>query len=410
MKLAAVIAEYNPFHNGHHHHLNLTRSLAGATHIMVLMSGGFVQRGEPAVTDKWTRAGMAIKGGADLVCELPYIFAGAGAEAFADGAVAILNAAQAVDVLSFGSECDNVQTLKIVADALCDEPDNMRDTLKHCLKQGMGFAAARENAMSDILGEDTAAILKSPNNILAVEYLKAMRKQRCDFTAFAVKRAGAGHHAAIPGSGSISSAKSIRACLTGDDFLTAARYVPYPADTLKAMPVKAISENYENALLARLTACDLKDIRALPDVSEGLEFAIKNALKIENHIEGIVDTASSKRVPKSRVRRALAYLMMAAGEEKINTLRGASPYLRVLALNKKGKDIIKLIKSRSDMPILTNLRANQTKLCSVQKEVLAFDIKATDLQSLFSGNFCYHKDYTTNPVLNIEKLKDEKTL
>ena len=146
MKLAAIIAEYNPFHNGHRHHLNITQSAAGATHIMVLMSGGFVQRGGPAVTDKWTRAEMALQNGADLVCELPYIFAGAGAEAFADGAVAILNASQAVDVLSFGSECENVQKLKAVADALCDEPDNIRDILKNYLKQGMGFAAAREKA------------------------------------------------------------------------------------------------------------------------------------------------------------------------------------------------------------------------------------------------------------------------
>ncbi len=402
MKLAAVIAEYNPFHNGHRHHLNITRSAAGATHIIVLMSGGFVQRGGPAVTDKWTRAGMALQNGADLVCELPYIFAGAGAEAFADGAVAILNASQAVDVLSFGSECENVQKLKAVADALCDEPDNIRDILKNYLKQGMGFAAAREKAVGDILGEDAAAILKSPNNILAVEYIKAMRKQHCDFTAFAVKREGAEHNTAASENRIFSSAKHIRDCLEKGDSLTAAHYVPYPTDMLKAMPVKNIKTNYENALLARLTACDLKDIRALPDVSEGLEFAIQNALKTEKHIEGIVDVASSKRIPKSRVRRALAHLMMASEEEKLNALREAPPYLRVLAMNEKGRDIIKMIKSSSDMPILTNLRTNQTKLSPVQKEVLTYDIKATDLQSLFSGSFCYHRDYTKNLILNIK--------
>ena len=125
-------------------------------------------------------------------------------------------------------------------------------------------------------------------------------------------------------------------------------------------------------------------------------------LKTEKHIEGIVDVASSKRIPKSRVRRALAHLMMASEEEKLNALREAPPYLRVLAMNEKGRDIIKMIKSSSDMPILTNLRTNQTKLSPVQKEVLTYDIKATDLQSLFSGSFCYHRDYTKNLILNIK--------
>ena len=403
MKLAAVIAEYNPFHNGHRHHLNLTRSAAGATHIMVVMSGGFVQRGCPAVMDKWTRAEMAIKGGADLVCELPYIFAGSGAEAFADGAVAILNAARAVDLLSFGSECGDIAMLNAISDTLCAEPDIISNALKYYLNQGMGFAAARTKAVCDIMGEDASDLLKTPNNILAVEYLKAINRQHCAFTAFTVKRDGAGHNTAASENPVFSSAKHIRDCLEKGDILSAAPYVPYTSDALKNMRAGKISKNYSNALLARLTACDLSDIRALPDVSEGLEFAIKNALKEADNIEGIIDAVSSKRIPKSRVRRILAYLMMAVEEEKVTALRQAPPYLRVLAMNEKGRDIIKMIKSRSDMPILTNLRANQTKLNTEQKEILAFDIKATDLQSLFSNSFCYHRDYTKNPVLHIEK-------
>ena len=403
MKLAAIIAEYNPFHNGHRHHLNQTRSLTGATHIMVLLSGGFVQRGGPAIADKWIRAEMAVQNGADLVCELPYIYAGAGAEPFADGSVSILNAAQAVDLLSFGSESGEIASLQTVADTLCDEPDTLSDALKHYLNQGMGFAAARAKAAREIMGEKAADLLKKPNDILAVEYLKAIRRQHSNFTAFTLNRSGTGHNDSTPTTHAFSSAMHIRACLAKGDDLIVEPYVPYTSDVLKNMHVGTIHENYNNALLARLTACDLSDIRALPDVSEGLEFAIKNALKRADSIEDIIDEVSSKRIPKSRVRRILAHLMMAATQEKMSALRQAPPYLRVLAMNEKGREIIKTIKSRSDMPILTNLRTNQTNLSDEQKQILALDIKATDLQSLFSGQFCYHRDYKQNPILHIEK-------
>ena len=406
MKLAAVIAEYNPFHNGHKHHLGLTRKLTDATHVMVLLSGGFVQRGGPAVADKWTRARMALDGGADLVCELPYIFAGSGAEAFADGAVSILEATRTVDVLSFGSECADISALKSVADVLAGEPDNFSCALKHALNQGMGFAAARAEAVKTILGVDAAQILKEPNNILAVEYLKAMGKRRCGFAAAAVERKGAAHHSVRPEDGFFASAKTIRACLAKGDIATAARFVPYPAEILNGLHVSDIEKRYDNAVLARLSACDLRDIRALPDVSEGMEFAVKNALAGANTVQDIVDLASSKRIPKSRLRRAIAHLIMAATEEEMTALRRVPPYLRVLAMNDKGRDVVKTIKSRSDMPILTNLRANQTKLSDAQRKVLDFDIKATDLQSLFSGSFRYHRDYTKNPVLMMEANKN----
>ena len=191
-----IISEYNPFHNGHLHHLNESKRITHSDYSIAIMSGNFTQRGETSIVDKWTKTKMAIENGIDLVIELPTIYAISSAENFADGAVRILNSLGIVDFISFGSECDDISILNDVANVLCSEPDEYRTLLSHELSKGNSFPKAREKALMMYLNDVRrfANVLSSPNNILGIEYLKALKRQKSKIEPVTVKREGAGHN------------------------------------------------------------------------------------------------------------------------------------------------------------------------------------------------------------------------
>ena len=188
----AIIGEYNPFHNGHLYHLNKSKEKANAKYTIAIMSGNFVQRGNTAVLDKWTRAKMAILNGVDLVIELPCIYSISSAENFAMGAIKILNSLKIVDTISFGTETDDISLLQEFADILTDEPEEFKSLLSHELSKGISFPKARENALLMYLNDIRryANVLSSPNNILAIEYLKALKETNSPIVPMAVKRIG----------------------------------------------------------------------------------------------------------------------------------------------------------------------------------------------------------------------------
>ena len=187
-----IIGEYNPFHNGHMYHLNKSKEKASANYTVAIMSGNFVQRGAPAIVDKWTRAKMALLNGVDLVLELPCIYSISSAENFAMGAIKTLNALKIVDKIAFGCETDDITILEAFADTLTDEPAEFRSLLAHELSKGISFPKARENALLMYLNDirKYANVLSSPNNILAIEYLKALNLTNSSIFPFAVKRVG----------------------------------------------------------------------------------------------------------------------------------------------------------------------------------------------------------------------------
>ncbi len=350
MSTAAIICEYNPFHNGHKFHIEETKRLTGADSVIAIMSGNFVQRGECAIYDKKLRAKAAISGGADLVLELPAIYSCASAEFFALDAVRILNALGIVDTLSFGAEADDISSIMSVAKLLAYESTAFSDSLKRNLQNGLSYPAAREAAVEEILGTETAKILSSPNNILAAEYCKALVKEQSSISPFAVLRKGAAHDT-YQTDGAIASASYIRSIIYEQGFNKAKAFMPdFAAELFDVAPIYSV-KTMEKAIIAHLVKMPLDDIKDIADVAEGLENRIKAAAATSASLDELVDKIKTKRYTHSRIRRIIlsAYLGISGD------LRGSiPPYIKILDHNEKGQKLIAAAKKTSTLPLVRN--------------------------------------------------------
>ena len=350
MSTAAIICEYNPVHNGHKFHLEETKRVTGADSVIAIMSGSFVQRGECAIYDKKLRAKAAVLGGADLVLELPAVYACASAEFFALGAIRILNALGIIDTLSFGAETDDVASIMSVAELLANEPKVFSNILKSHSQNGLSFPAAREAAIRDIMGDSVAKILSSPNNILGTEYCKALIKEKSDITPFAVMRKGAAHDTAQT-DGAIASASYIRSIIYEQGFDKATTFMPdFAAKLFDVAPIHSI-KTMEKAIIAQLVKMPLDDLKCISDVAEGLENRIKAVAATSASLDELVDKIKTKRYTHSRIRRIIlsAYLGITTD------LRGSMPpYIKILDHNEKGQELIAAAKKTSALPLVRN--------------------------------------------------------
>lgn len=345
MKIIGIIAEYNPFHNGHQLHIEESKkAVSRDTAVVCVMSGDFVQRGEAAVFSKYARAEAAVKCGADLVIELPLPWALSSAEGFAMGAVGLLGELNCIDYLSFGSECGDLGILNSLATALIDPA--LDAEIREELKSGISYAAARQAALSKSIG-GLADYLESPNNILAVEYLKAIYTLRLRIEPLTVKRIGAGHDEE-GGSGSdirsmLELGKPIKKFVPKD------AYVLYKREKEQGRgPV--FMEDLESAVLSRFRMMDEKDFAVIPDDSEGLGNRIFAAAREESSLDGILSAAKTKRYALSRLRRMC--LCAALGIRK-GEAEGLPPYARILAANETGKAVLKTINDKASIPVIT---------------------------------------------------------
>ena len=341
MKIAGIIAEYNPFHNGHAHHIERTKAKGAgceATHIVAVMSGNYMQRGEPALLPKRYRAAMALSGGADLVIELPLPWALGSAEQFAEGAVSLLDSLGCVETVSFGSECGNIEALAAVAEKM-DSP-RFESLLRYHMESGISYPKARQQALREIAGA-AADLLDSPNNTLGIEYLRAIKRQGSSMEGFTVLRHGASHESLAP-VGTVASAAYIRSLCAEGRTVNAAPYLP--ATSLKLLSA-ALEEGHapsktalvERALLFRLRSMTKEETAALPGVSEGLENRLYAAAREATGLEDLLETVKTKRYPRTRLQR----LVWAAYTGLTAQPSGAlPPYIRVLAMNEKGKEIL----------------------------------------------------------------------
>ncbi len=350
MKTAAIICEYNPFHQGHAYHITRTKELCGADFVIAIMSPNFVQRGDVALFSKELRAKAAIASGADLVLELPAIFAMQSAEFFAKHGVSIAEATGLVDFLSFGTECDILDTICKIARLLCDEPPEFSSLLKARLDKGLAYPAARAAVLSDILGEAAAKAISTPNNILAIEYCKALFASKSSITPIAVKRIGTNHDSPETANG-FSSATHIRSLIMSGDKDTAMSYVPTEcADIFKGAPIHN-TDKMEKAILAEIIKMPLKRLADISDVSEGMENRIKDAALSSDSLEELFDAVKTKRYTHSRIRRIIlsAYLGIT------NKDRNLSPsYIKILDHNERGQELIRKMKKTSSLPIVRN--------------------------------------------------------
>ncbi len=380
MKIAGIIAEYDPFHNGHAAHISNTRSESGgnATHIVAVVSGSFTQRGEPALLSKYKRAEMALTCGADLVLELPLPWAMAPAEHFAAGGVAVLNALGCVDMLSFGSECGDVLALKRLADLSSDPL--YRSAIKAELESGIPYAAAGQAAASKIVGEPIAAHLASPNNTLGIEYLRAMTAQGVNWEVFTLQRQGALHDEK-EAKGAFASATMLRKMVYEGNLNLLDAYMPETsASILRHTHIDGETTTQtarlENALMAHLRRLSLEEYSCLPWLSEGLENRLYRESRTAKDYTTLLDAVKTRRYPMARLRRLLWASLI--GLTATDTT-GLPPYIRVLGMNERGREILTV--SSPTLPILTRT-AQIAELDDRAKRIFALECIATDLHAM----------------------------
>lgn len=375
MHIIGIVSEYNPFHKGHMHHIaESRRRFGGDAAVVAVMSGCFVQRGEAACMSKFARAKAACLSGCDLVLELPLPWAVSSAETFARGAVGLLGSLGVVTDLSFGSESADLERMHLLAETLLDPAVVPR--IRHYLEQGLPYAAARQAALTELLG-DTAKMLESPNDILGVEYVKAIYDMRLSISPMAVQRVGAGHDKR--GGGEFRSASELRSILAAGGDVS--RLVPAPAWEIYARELRdgrapVRMEALETAILSRLRMLPQEAYDLLPDAGgEGLANRLRAAAVTEPSLEGILAVAKTKRYAMSRLRRML---MCAALGVTADMSAGLPPYARVLAATGKGCELLRSISRMSPLPVITK-PATARKLPREAARIFELEAAATDL-------------------------------
>ncbi|CAI6030443.1 tRNA(Met) cytidine acetate ligase [Paenibacillus sp. JJ-100] len=366
MRAVGVIVEYNPLHNGHVHHLNESRRLSGADAVVAVMSGPFLQRGEPAIVGKRARTEMALHAGADLVIELPVAYAVQPAEWFAFGAVSLLHRTGVVDSLCFGSESGDLDSLQRIALVLADEPAALRENIAQRLREGASYPAAYAGAAAALApggvdAHDAAALLEQPNNSLGLHYLIALQRIGSAIQPLTAARTGAAYHQATPGPGAIASATAVRRLLLADGPDAAAPYVP--AATLAILQrewqrghAPMHWERFAQPLLHIAATRRASELERIAEVTEGLEHRLVRVLaKIpEPSIEALLDALKTRRYTRTKLQRLLTHLLLnhTKAECAPEVLATGPGYLRVLGFTGKGQSLLKQMKQTASLPVI----------------------------------------------------------
>lgn len=403
MKICAIISEYNPLHNGHIYHINKTKELTNSDAIICIMSGNYVQRGIPAIIDKWNRTKAALKCGADLVIELPVIYSLSSAEFFAFGAVSLLNSLRVVDYLSFGSEIGNINFILDIAKVLNEEPLEFKTLLRSNLNTGSTYPSARSKALIEFLSKEKSysnlslsSHLNSSNNILAIEYCKSLIKLNSNIKPITIKREG-GSYNSNEFNNKFSSATSIRNFLKeNSNIYPLKNHLPFESflliDKLKNDNYEFIYEDLMFPYIKYKYFTSNEDITNLPDVSEGIHNRIYKALKKSLDYYSLIENIKSKRYTYTRISRILCQYYI--GFENYNTrlLRSLPcPYARILGFNENGIKVLRKIKGNSSIPVYTKLPNNA-------EDTLALDIQSTKSYSILNKNISPYSDYLISPI------------
>jgi len=370
LKIAGVICEFNPFHNGHKYLLDEIKQ-RGFDATVCVMSGSFTQRGDVAVYDKFKRTKAALGNGADLVIELPAPYAVASAQIFARGGAEIIKATGVVDTVFFGSECGDVELLKKAATAT--KAPEVEALLKEYMNAGDYYPLALEKAVKDTFGSEISAVLKSPNNTLAVEYIKELWGSSLEVDT--VTRVAVEHDSMSANKG-FASASLLREMILNKEDIS-----PFvPTDDFSNPAFMALGER---AVIYKLRSMSLEDFEKLPDVNEGLHNRIFGAVRDFNSIEEILAEIKTKRYTLARLRRIIACALLDITKE----LQAAPvPYLRILGITEKGKEVLSQISKHGALPIVTSVAASLRTLEEKAQKILLCDVKATDLRTVFEEN------------------------
>lgn len=409
MKILGLIVEYNPFHNGHLYHLQHSIKKTKATHTIAIMSGNFLQRGEPALFDKYTRAYAAVKNGVDLVIELPTMFACQSAEIFSHGAISTLNSLNCVDSICFGSEEGNIDILYTISKILVNEPNEFKISLKKYLDDGMLFPTARSLALFDYINkfnlvniskEKLLSILNSSNNILGLEYIKSILKLNSNITPYTITRIKSEYNSEKIDS-NICSATAIRKQLKDlGNINSISSVVPY--NTFETLKDKInnnfypmFDDNYFD-ILSSIIVRDMNILNTYFDVNEGIENKIYQNIFTSNTLTDLRESIKSKRYTMTKVKRTLNNILLGITKNDMAKVKDINsiPYIRILAFNDKGREIIKKIKNNSEINIINKFsNISFSKDDDIFKTLIDYDIKASNIYNLI-----YYKN-------NINQLK-----
>lgn len=418
MRTVGVIVEYNPFHNGHRHHLEESVRATGADAVVAVMSGHFLQRGEPALMDKWARAETALRGGCDLVIELPVAYATSAAEWFAYGAVGLLDATGVVDCFCFGSESGDIATLRRVAELAADEPADLRERIAAGLDAGQSFPDAYSAALRSGLearGDREAAAfpLEQPNNTLGLHYLIARKRLGSRMEPYTIRRLQAGYHDIEAPAGSIASATALRRLIAGHGRPEAiASYVPpVTLDVLRreweAGRAPVGWPLFAEQLFHQLLRLDTAELAGFRDVGEGLEFRIRRALPALSRldVDELIGLLKTKRYTRTRLQRALLAVLLGIRKEDWHpaALREGLAYIRVLGFTPKGRELLRRMRKTAKLPVLMSAAGGgDAGLAGAGARYLELDARATGVYALAAGARdprALLRDYYEPPVI-----------
>lgn len=408
MKVLGIIAEYNPFHNGHFYHLQESVRTASPDYTVCVMSGNFTQRGEPAMADKWIRASAAVENGIDLVLELPFAFACNNAEYFAAGAVDILNRLGCVTHLSFGSEAGELSLLSGAAEYLSHEDEELKNSIKEFADQGLSFPKARYEAVKKCMGTAYSNVLMSANNILAVEYLKQLHLTGSKIEPMTVKRYGTGYH----DKGffeNIASATAIRHQLSKSGSMKEiSEFLPDKTyQVLQSIDrgVNISFNEFYQLLIYKILTSETELLGSVLSATEGLENRVKKAAVESVDMDTMIKAVLSKRYTYTRIHRLLTHILIHLDKESFRYIwDNRINYARVLGFSQRGASLLKQIKKEelSTIPILTNINREISR-DSEEWKLLKYDITASDIYNLVThGEIYSHSDYVRKPYINFD--------
>lgn len=416
MNVVGLITEYNPFHNGHRLHLQKAVELSQAEAVVAVMSGNFLQRGEPALFNKWARAEMALAGGVDVVIELPAAFATRSARQFAAGAVKILDAAGIVTHLCFGSEQGDIEPLCRLAGIIRQEPPELKKIIKKHLEAGVTLPVAETRALAEYVETvDTGLltsdldVLNKPNNILGIEYLKALADLNSPVKPLTVARVAAGYHDEHFSPTGIASATSIRKTLEKTAEMPGVTEV-VPADTMNIMNKEAslgrgpvFPERLLPLLLYRLRTMTEEQLTTVLDIGEGLEHRIIKSAINPQSLKDLIDTIKTKRYTWTRIQRVLLYIILGYNGNMAHDFDASGPgYIRILSISGKGRKLVRRMKKTAVLPVITRV-SPFIKTSGTARDMLKFDTLATDVYTLFyprTDRQCAGLDYKIMPVMS----------
>lgn len=403
-----IIAEYNPFHNGHSYQIEEAKKQTGAKYVVAVISGNFTQRGDTSIVNKWIKTQMALESGVDIVLELPTIYSTSSAENFAEGAIKILDSLKIVDTLCFGTETADEAAINNIANILYNEPKEYTTILNHELKKGISYPKARENALMMYLNDIKryANILSGSNNILGIEYLKALKKLKSNMKPFMLQRKKV-YYNDNRIVDEFASSTGIRNLLKTQQYNDLRKVMPNSSYMLLKEELRSGRcilglKTFEKEILYNLRKMKVEEIAQLPDVSEGLENAIKTAANSCNTLEEFINIIKSKRYTQTRIQRILVYALLDITKKDIQESKKVIPYTRVLGFSKSGKemlsDICNINKKINMITSVKKFREQNTN--KVLEEMISKDIFATNVYTLgYLKDSWSNLDYTNKLIM-----------